>query len=205
MLRSNRVQTMEKEKNKRDRFITGREESGWKVLSSEYVSRRPWLTVRRECLQLPNGNRVPEYYVLEYPDWVNTIALTRKGEFVMIRQYRHGLGVTAYELCAGVCEKNESPLESAQRELWEETGYGGGRWQEFMVIAPNPGSQNNLTHCFLATDVERVSGQHLESTESITVHLLSLEEVKELLLSDAIPQALNAAPLWKYMALNGLI
>ena len=199
------VSMMKEKKMIKPPYITGRDESGWKVLSSEYVFRRPWLTVRRECLQLPNGNRVPEYYVLEYPDWVNTIAITREGAFVMIRQYRHGLGVTAYELCAGVCEENESPLESARRELWEETGYGGGQWREFMVVSANPGSQNNLTHCFLATDVERLSDQHLEATESITVHLLSLEEVKTLLLADAIPQALNAAPLWKYMAENRLI
>lgn len=202
---SYRREDMEK-KEKSSRFITGREESGWKVLSSEYLFRRPWLTVRREYLQLPNGNRVPEYYVLEYPDWVNTIAVTREGQFVMIRQFRNGLGVTAYELCAGVCEKEDaSPLVSAQRELWEETGYGGGHWREFMTISANPGSQNNLTHCFLATDVERISGQHLEATESISVHLLSLDEVKELLLADAIPQALNAAPLWKYMAENRLM
>ena len=196
---------MDKKRTIQTPYVTGREESGGKVLSSEYVARRPWHTVRKECLQLPNGNQVPEYYVLEYPDWVNTIAITLEGEFVMIRQYRHGLGVTAYELCAGVCEENETPLESAQRELWEETGYGGGEWREFMVVSANPGSQNNLTHCFLATGVERMSSQHLEATESITVHLLSLEEVKTLLQADAIPQALNAAPLWKYMAENRLI
>ena len=40
---------------------------------------------------------------------------------------------------AGVCEKEDaSPLISAQRELWEETGYGKGNWQEYMVISANP-------------------------------------------------------------------
>ena len=98
----------------------------WRVLSSEYVARRPWFTVRRESVELPTGAVVPEWYVFEFPDWVNVIARTREGLFVMISQYRHALGETRYELVAGTCEQGETPLESAQRELLEEAGYGGG-------------------------------------------------------------------------------
>ena len=105
------------------------------------------------------------------------------------------------ELCAGVCEKEDaSPLVSAQRELWEETGYGKGNWQEYMVISANPSTHTNLTYCFLATDVELIDHQHLEATEDISVHLLTLEEVRSLLDKNEIMQALNAAPLWKYIA-----
>ncbi len=88
----------------------------WEVISSEYLHRAPWLTVRKDHLVLPNGNHILSYYILEYPDWVNTIAVTSDGQFVFIRQYRHGLQQTSYELCAGVCEKEDaSPLASAQR------------------------------------------------------------------------------------------
>ena len=83
------------------------EEQPWKVVSSEYLERKPWLTVRRECVELPNGNRIPEYYVLEYPNWVNTLAITRDGRFLFVRQYRHGIGRTDYELCAGVCDPED--------------------------------------------------------------------------------------------------
>ena len=150
---------------------------------------------------LPNGNHIPEYYILEYPDWVNTIAITKDGKFVFVRQYRPGLGRTSYELCAGVCDKEDaSPLVSAQRELWEETGYGKGNWREYMVISANPSTHTNLTHCFLATDVEPIDHQHLEDTEDLSVHLLTFEEVKQLLENNEIMQSLNAAPLWKYVA-----
>ena len=50
-------------------------QSGWKVLHSEYLSRKPWLTVRCDHLKLPNGNEIPNYYVLEYPDWINVLAV----------------------------------------------------------------------------------------------------------------------------------
>ena len=126
---------------------------------------------------------------------------TRDGQFVFIRQYRHGIQETSYELCAGVCEEEDgSPMVSAQRELLEETGYGNGVWKEFMQISPNPSTHTNITYCFLTTDVEKISEQQLEDTENLTVHLLSLQEVKELLQQGSIRQALMAAPLWKYMA-----
>ena len=72
--------------------------------------------------------------------------------------------------------------------------------EEFMQISPNPSTHTNITYCFLATDVEKISEQHLEDTENLTVHLLSLQEVKDLLQQGSIRQALMAAPLWKYMA-----
>ena len=67
----------------------------YKVISSEYLLREgPWMTVRRDCVELPDGRRNPAYYVLEYPDWVNVIARTTDGRFLMEKQYRHGLGIT---------------------------------------------------------------------------------------------------------------
>lgn len=177
------------------------EQRKWKVLSSEYLYRRPWLTVRHESLELPDGRRVPDYYVLEYPDWINVTAITRDGRFVLIDQYRHGLGETSYEIPAGVSEPSDaSMLAAAQRELAEETGYGGGQWRLLTTVAPNPATQNNLTHCFLATDVEPVGCQHLDPTEDLRVHLMTRREVLELLRTDRIRQALMAAPLWRYFA-----
>ena len=69
----------------------------WQVVSSKYLFRRPWLTVRCDDMLLPNGNHIPEYYILEYPDWVNTIAITKEGKFVFVRQFRPGIGKQLYD------------------------------------------------------------------------------------------------------------
>ena len=150
----------------------------WEILQSEYLIKRPWLTARRDRVRLPNGVINDEYYVLEW---------------------------TGYELCAGVCETGEDPLESARRELYEETGYAGGEWVKHMTISANTSTMTNLCHCFVATGVDRVSGQHLEETEDISVHLLSVDEVRRLLTGNEIRQALMAAPLWKYFAEHHLL
>lgn len=171
----------------------------WKVLESKYVIKRPWLTARVDKVQLPTGVVNDEYYVLEYPDWINVIAITEEGKFVLVRQYRHGIRRMCLELCAGVVDPpDKSPLEAARRELWEETGYGGGQWSLLMKAAPNPGAMNNSTYCYLAEGVTQISTQHLEATEDITVHLLDEQQVLELLEKDEIKQALMIAPLYKY-------
>ncbi|MPN10783.1 hypothetical protein SDC9_158080 [bioreactor metagenome] len=53
--------------------------------------------------------------------------------------------------------------------------------------------------------MERINDQALEDSEDLTVHLFSLDEVKELLMNGEIIQATMAAPLWKYMAVNKLL
>lgn len=178
----------------------------WTVQSSDYLIKEAWCTLRADHVLIPNGATIPQYYIFEYPNWVNIIAITKDKEFLFIYQYRHGLQQYDYELPAGVCEETDrSPLETAKRELLEETGYGNGKWQQLTVVSPNPGTHTNLCYCFLATELEIIDSPHLDETEDLQVIKLSLEEVKQLLLEDRIKQSLHAAPLWKYMALNKLM
>ena len=172
----------------------------WKILDREYLFKRPWLTARRDKVQLPDGRINPEYYVLEYPNWINVIAITKTGMFVMVEQYRHGLQDVFTELVGGVIEPGEDPLAAARRELLEETGFAGGDWELYMVISQNPSTSNNYTYCFIARGVEETARQHLDETEDIAVKLLTEQEVKNMLVNDQIKQALMAAPLWKYFA-----
>ena len=150
----------------------------WKTLSQRYLIEKPWLTARVDKVELPTGAVIDEYYVLEYPDWVNTIAITKEEKFVFVRQYRYALGKTVNELCAGVIEKGEEPMAAARRELMEETGFGGGNWQEWMTISANPSTHTNLTHCFLAIDVELLSEQHLDEGEDAGAHLYTPGSVR---------------------------
>ncbi len=178
------------------------EKKQWKILSSEYLIKRPWLTARKDMLQLPDGRINPEFYVLEYPSWVNVIAITDDDQFVMVRQYRHGLGIMSTELCAGVVEDGEDPEIAARRELAEETGYTGGEWSLQCVISGNPSTTNNLTYCFLAKGVKLTDEQHLDPTEYISVLTLSRDELMNLMMSDDMKQSLMLAPLWRYFYLS---
>lgn len=174
----------------------------WSVLSSSYLSRKPWLTLRQDRVRLPNGTIIEDYNVLEYPDWVNIVAITPEGMVVLVRQYRHGIRAVHYELPAGVCEMSDhGPEETARRELLEETGYGGGDWSPLMTLSANPGTHSNRSFTYLANGVVRMQEQRLEETEDLRVHLVSLEGLRHILATGGIMQALHAAPLLQYLLL----
>lgn len=148
---------------------------------------------------MAGGGYIPDYYLLEYPDWINVVAVTPGGDLVLIRQYRHGIGGVHYELCAGCVDPGESPLEAAQRELLEETGYGGGDWQLLMTLSANPSTHANRNYSFVALGVEKVREQALELTEEIAVHVVSPHEALALLDTGQFMQSLHAAPLLRYL------
>ena len=169
----------------------------WEILSSDYPLRSKWLNVRKDHIRMPKGVELDDFYILEYPDWINVIAITEEGDFVLERQYRHGTQTVEFEICAGVIEKGEEPLAAAQRELFEETGYGGGEWNLYCITAPNPAAMTNRNYTFLAKGVRRISNQHLEMTEDIDVILLTPDEVKGVLTESKMMQGIMQAPLWR--------
>ena len=172
----------------------------WKTLKSEYLFRRPWLTARRDTCEMPDGRINDEYYVLEYPTWVHVVAVTKEGLMVIIRQYRHGLGRTCFEIVAGCAEEGEDPLEAAKRELQEETGYTGGEWCEAMTFSCNASAMNNITHSYVAVGVELTDTQHLDATEDIEVYTFTPDEVKAMLQRGEFMQASMLAALYKYFS-----
>jgi ADP-ribose pyrophosphatase len=163
----------------------------WKVLESEYLHKQPWLTIRKDKCQLPNGKIVPAFYVNEYPEWVNVLCITEDGKVVMVKQYRHGISSVEIELPGGVAEKDESPEDAVKRETLEETGYEFSNIKSLGRICANPSTTNNFTHMFLATGGKKVADQKLDDTEEVEVVLMSIEEVKKLVKENKMAQSLH--------------
>ena len=164
----------------------------WKVLHSEYLHKDSWLTARVDRCLTPGGKIVDPYYVLEYPNWVNGLAIAEDGRVIMVRQYRHGFGQTMLELPGGAMDPTDaSPEVAMRRELLEETGYAFDKVIPLGDICPNPASSNNLTFMFLATGGKKVQEQQLDQNEEIEIVFLSLDELKQLLKTNQIRQALH--------------
>lgn len=169
---------------------------------SDYLLTSRWLKVRKDVVMMPSGVQIDDYYVLEYPDWVNVIAITDGGDFVLERQYRHGTKTINYELCAGTVEDGEQPIEAAKRELLEETGYEGGEWELFCISAPNPAAMTNHNYSFLAKGVKNTGKRHLEKTEDIEIHLMDFDGLVKTVESGGFLQGQMLAPLWKFISIN---
>ena len=163
----------------------------WKVLESTYLHKEPWLTVRKDKCELPNGTIIPSFYVTEYDEWANAFALTKDGKVVMVRQYRHGIGTVETELPGGVVEEGENMQEGVERELLEETGYRFEKVEYLGKICANPSTTNNFMHMFLATGGEKVSEQDLDEVEDVEVILMTIDEVKQLIKENKMMQSLH--------------
>ena len=168
----------------------------WKVLDSEYLFNETWLTIRKEKCELPNGKLMPAYYTLEYPGWVSAFALTKEGRVVMVKQYRHGLGVVSTELPGGVIDPGETPQVAIARELKEETGFEFASYEYIGRICANPATSNNYMHMYIAKGGEKVAEQSLDETEDVEVVIYTIDEVKSLLRENKIVQALHATTMF---------
>lgn len=176
-------------------------QQNWRTLSSEYLVNEPWAVLRKDSCKMPNGHIVPEYYILEYPNWVNIVALTIDNDIVLVRQYRHGVQESLLEIPGGVIDEGEDSLTAAKRELLEETGYLFDSFEKICDLFPNPATSNNITTTYLARGGKKVQDQILDLQEEIEVILKSPSEVKQLLLENKFGQALHSAALF-YALLN---
>jgi 8-oxo-dGTP pyrophosphatase MutT (NUDIX family) len=172
----------------------------WKLLHSEYIYKSDWLTARKDRCLTPAGKIVDPYYVLEYPGWVNALAIADDGKVIMVRQYRHGYGQTILEIPGGAMDPADaSPEVAMRRELLEETGYAFEQLVPLGDICPNPASSNNLTYMFLATGGKKVQEQKLDQNEEIEIVIISMDELKQLLKANQIRQALHVTCIFYAM------
>ena len=164
----------------------------WKTLSSEYLFKDTWFTVRKDVCEKPDGKIVSPYYVYEFPTWAAALALTEDNQVVMVRQYRHAIQETIIEIPGGCVDDTDASFEAGiARELVEETGYEFSKYEYLGKISPNPSTNNNWMHMFLATGGKKVMDQKLDHNEEIEVVLMSLEELKQLLKEHKIVQAMH--------------
>ena len=113
----------------------------------------------------------------------------------MIESYRHGVNTVILELPGGLINNKEQPNEAALKELQEETGYACKTLEAkgWYYVWPSKVNQKNFV--FLAKQLEKVSGQRLEDTESAKIHILSKEEIIRKLRNREIQSAETIAAL----------
>lgn len=169
----------------------------WKTLSSEYLFKDTWFTIRKDTCKTQEGKIISPYYVYEFPTWVTAVALTADGKIILERQYRHGLQQTSYETPGGCVDDTDASLQEAiARELLEETGYEFQHYEYLGKTSCNPSTNNNWMHIFLATGGKLIQQQELDHNEEIEVHLFSINEVKKLLREQQIIQSMHVTALF---------
>jgi 8-oxo-dGTP pyrophosphatase MutT (NUDIX family) len=171
------------------------------LLRSEERFRRGRTVFRGEYYRTPDGREAGPYGILDYPDWVNALALTADEQVVLVRQFRPGPKIVTLELPGGAIEDDDGSLEaSLRRELAEETGYGGGTVTFLASLSPNSASHTNRVHSFLVEGVRYVGAPHPDANEFLEVVLMPLPEVVQLARTGGLNQAMHVATLFLALA-----
>lgn len=168
----------------------------WQRLSSRYLVKEKWATLRVDTCDLQNGVIKDDYYVLEYPNWVNAIAVTEDNKIIMVRQYRHGADIISLEIPGGVIDGDELPEVAIKRDLLEETGYSFKSAELIATLYPNPATATNVTYTYLLKGGVKTHDQHLDEHEILNVEEYTINEVKQILKDNKIEQALHSAALF---------
>jgi 8-oxo-dGDP phosphatase len=122
----------------------------YRVLASETVYEGRVISLHRDTVAMPDGSQSVRE-VVRHPGAVAVVALDNQERVVLVRQYRHPVGGYLWELPAGLRDSDgEPPLETAQRELAEETLLAAERWSLLTTHYSSPGFCDEMVHIYLA-------------------------------------------------------
>jgi len=123
----------------------------WTTISRETVlSSPPFLSVERHRVALPDGRVIDNWQWIVTPDYINVVAVTDDGRFVLFRQTKYAVDGLSLAPVGGYLEPGEEPLAAARRELREEAGYESGAWEHLGSYAVDGNRGAGRAHLFLA-------------------------------------------------------
>ena len=169
----------------------------WEVLSSQELLRAGFFRLRTDRCKLPDERIMPHYYVMEFSDWANIVALTDDNQMILVRQYRHATEEIHLEIPGGGVDPRlkETPQQAAARELLEETGYTSENIRFVAKHRPNPAMQNNFMHTFIATGCRKTHDPKPDAFEDIEVITMPIPEVMDRVMAGEINHSIVVASL----------
>ena len=162
----------------------------WLRKESEIIAECRVFKVRRDRCQNSSNGESADFFVIENPDWINVIPVTKDGKAILIEQYRHGTEKVTLEIPGGLVDPGETPEECAARELKEETGYEAGRIVSLGSSNPNPAIQSNRIYHFAAFDCCYEGHENPDEHESIETRLVEVSDIPGLIDSGEIEHSL---------------
>lgn len=150
----------------------------------------------------PRTGHEHDFYVIDFPNWVQVLPITPEDQVVMVRQYRHGCGQVLLELPGGLIDNDDAnPEESARRELLEETGYAA---EELVLVTktyPQPAVLSNTGLTYLARNAKKIAEPQPDAAEDIEICLVNLEKIPEMIRKGEIKHSQSIMGLSLYFLL----
>lgn len=162
----------------------------WRRLSRRIAYETAWITVYDDRVIRPDGQ--PGIYGMVHfrSRAVGVVAIDERDRVLLVGQYRYTLDLYSWEIPEGGAALNEEPLQAAQRELREETGYAAARWQEILRSHLSNSVSDEEAICYLATDLQAGASEP-EGTEQLQVIWVSFDEALRMAARGEITDSLS--------------
>jgi ADP-ribose pyrophosphatase len=164
-------------------------------IASETVFKGRLLEVRKDRVLLPNGQESLREYIV-HPGAVVVLAFLDNGNLLFERQFRYPLRRVFLELPAGKIDAGEAILDTARRELLEETGHAASEWEYLGVMHPCIGYSDERIEIFAARSLHRAGEQQLDHNEFLDVLELSPAEARQAVWDGRITDAKTISALY---------
>ena len=156
---------------------------------------RPWVEVYTDTVELPDGRVRERFHHVALPEFSIVVPVTSDGRFVMVREYKPGPASLCLNAPAGGIDAGESPLDTARRELREETGYAADDWRALGAFVVDGSTGAGRAHVFLARGATRVGPRQLDENEEIDVVLMDEAALRAALAAGEVVMLPTAAAL----------
>jgi ADP-ribose pyrophosphatase len=172
----------------------------WELVDSRIDRQYNLFSVTINRNKSPRTGEVHEFQVINSPEWVAVIPVTKDHRMVLVRQYRHGVAELSLEPPGGLVKEGQTPEQSGREELEEETGYVAPKWEPLGWMYPLPAIFTNKLYVFLADQAEPTGIKNPDETEEIETVLVPVREVEDLIRSGEINCSVMIAALHMFLA-----
>ena len=171
----------------------------WQKLSSKPLGDYRIFSVRSDEKISPRTGEKHDFYIIDCVDWVNVLAVTPDDQLVMVEQYRHGSNTVELEIPGGIMDAGDtSPVETAVRELREETGYEGEKARPLGNVFANPAIMSNTCHTVLVENCALKHAVEFDSGEDLITRLVPVAEIPQHVAAGKIRHPLVVVALYYF-------
>jgi 8-oxo-dGTP pyrophosphatase MutT (NUDIX family) len=171
-------------------------ENPWKKTSTRFIYENPWIKVREDQVINPKGG-TGIYGVVSFRNKaIGIIPIDKNGNTWIVGQYRYPLDEYSWEIPMGGGPIEKDPVESAKRELKEETGLTAKTWENIMRIHTSNSVTDEEGFVFLAEELEEGETE-FEETEDLHIKKLHFSEVYKMVMDCTITDGISIAGILK--------
>ncbi|MFT4203404.1 MAG: NUDIX hydrolase [Chitinophagaceae bacterium] len=174
----------------------------WKIIGAKEIYENQWIRLTEYQVINPSGNEGIYGKVHFQNRAVGVVALDDADNVYLVGQYRFVLNQYTWELPEGGGSFDETPLESAKRELQEETGLKAEHWEDLLTMHLSNSVTDEICHVFLATGLSQHETD-FDDTEDIRIQKLPFETVLQQVLAGEITDSITVAAILKLRVVRG--